>query len=35
MKTAYRGIQQTVALVEELQIYVRDASGKRVDVSVV
>jgi hypothetical protein len=33
MKKADDGIPQTVAPVEELQLYVRDASGKRVDVS--
>src|SRR5215467_2208456 len=33
MKKADDGIPQTVASVEEVQLYVRDASGKRVDVS--
>jgi len=33
MKKADDGIPRTVAPVEELQLYVRDASGKRVDVS--
>jgi hypothetical protein len=33
MKKADDGIPQTVAPVEEIQLYVRDASGKRVDVS--
>src|SRR6185503_6627218 len=33
MKKADDGIPQTVAPVEEVQLYVRDASGKRVDVS--
>jgi Glucose / Sorbosone dehydrogenase len=33
MKKADDGIPQTVAPVQELQLYVRDASGKRVDVS--
>ena len=34
MKKADDGIPQTVAPIEEIQLYVRDASGKRVDVSV-
>jgi hypothetical protein len=34
MKKADDGIPQTVAPVEEIQLYVRDAGGKRVDVSV-
>ena len=33
MKKADDGIPETVAPVEEIQLYVRDASGKRVDVS--
>jgi hypothetical protein len=33
MKKADDGIPRTVAPVEEVQLYVRDASGKRVDVS--
>jgi len=33
MKKADDGIPQTVAPVEEVQLYVRDASGRRVDVS--
>ena len=33
MKKADDGIPQTVAPVEEVQLYIRDASGKRVDVS--
>jgi hypothetical protein len=33
MKKADDGIPQTVAPVEEIQLYVRDAAGKRVDVS--
>src|SRR5216684_1594518 len=33
MKKADDGIPKTVAPVEEIQLYVRDASGKRVDVS--
>jgi hypothetical protein len=33
MKKADDGIPHTVAPVEEVQLYVRDASGKRVDVS--
>jgi hypothetical protein len=33
MKNADDGIPETVAPVEEIQLYVRDASGKRVDVS--
>jgi len=33
MKKADDGIPQTVAPVEEIQLYVRDESGKRVDVS--
>ena len=33
MKKADDGIPQTVAPVEEIQLYVRDSSGKRVDVS--
>jgi hypothetical protein len=33
MKKADDGIPQTVAPIEEVQLYVRDASGKRVDVS--
>ena len=33
MKAADDGIPRTVAPVEEIQLYVRDASGKRVDVS--
>jgi len=33
MKKADDGIPETVASVEEIQFYVRDASGKRVDVS--
>jgi hypothetical protein len=33
MKKADDGIPQTVAPVEEVQLYVRDADGKRVDVS--
>jgi len=33
MKKADDGIPQTVAPVEEVQLYVRDATGKRVDVS--
>jgi hypothetical protein len=33
MKKADDGIPQTVAPVEEIQLYLRDASGKRVDVS--
>jgi hypothetical protein len=33
MKKADDGIPRTVAPIEELQLYVRDASGKRVDVS--
>ena len=33
MRKADDGIPQTVAPVEEIQLYVRDASGKRVDVS--
>jgi hypothetical protein len=33
MKKADDGIPQTVAPVEEIQLYVRDAGGKRVDVS--
>ena len=32
MKKADDGIPQTIAPVEELQLYVRDATGKRVDV---
>ena len=34
MKKADDGIPQTVAPVEEIQLYVRDACGKRVDVSI-
>jgi len=33
MKKADDGIPQTVAPIEEIQLYVRDASGRRVDVS--
>jgi len=33
MKKADDGIPQTVAPVEEIQLYVRDASGKRTDLS--
>src|SRR5258708_39450946 len=33
MKKADDGIPQTVAPIEEIQLYMRDASGKRVDVS--
>ena len=33
MKKADDGIPRTVAPVEEVQLYVRDAGGKRVDVS--
>src|SRR5258706_15211230 len=33
MKRADDGIPQTVAPIEEIQLYVRDASGRRVDVS--
>ena len=33
LKKADDGIPQTVAPIEEIQLYVRDASGKRVDVS--
>jgi hypothetical protein len=33
MKKADDGIPQTVAPIEEIQLYVREASGKRVDVS--
>jgi hypothetical protein len=33
MKKADDGIPRTVAPIEEIQLYVRDASGKRVDVS--
>ncbi len=33
MKKADDGIPQTVAPIEEIQLYVRDANGKRVDVS--
>jgi hypothetical protein len=33
MKKADDGIPQTVAPIEEVQLYIRDASGKRVDVS--
>jgi hypothetical protein len=33
MKQADDGIPQTVAPVEEVQLYVRDANGKRIDVS--
>jgi hypothetical protein len=33
LKKADDGIPETVAPIEELQLYVRDASGKRVDVS--
>ena len=33
MKKADDGIPKTVAPIEEVQLYVRDASGKRVDVS--
>jgi len=33
MKKADDGIPQTVAPIEEIQLYVRDASGKRVDVT--
>ena len=33
MKKADDGIPQTVAAIEEIQLYVRDESGKRVDVS--
>jgi hypothetical protein len=33
MKKADDGIPQTVAAIEEVQLYVRDANGKRVDVS--
>jgi hypothetical protein len=33
MKKADDGIPQTVAPIEEVQLYVRDATGKRVDVS--
>jgi hypothetical protein len=33
MKKADDGIPQTVAPVEEVQLYIRDASGKRIDVS--
>jgi Glucose / Sorbosone dehydrogenase len=33
MKKADDGIPETVAPIEEIQLYVRDASGKRVDVS--
>jgi hypothetical protein len=33
MKKADDGIPQTVAPIEEVQLYVRDAGGKRVDVS--
>ena len=34
MKKADDGIPQTVAPVEEIQLYVRDEGGKRVDVSI-
>ena len=33
MKKADDGIPQTVAPIEEIQLYVRDASGNRMDVS--
>jgi hypothetical protein len=33
MKKADDGIPETVAPVEEIQLYVRDATGKRLDVS--
>ena len=33
MKKADDGIPRTVAPVEEIQLYIRDASGQRVDVS--
>ncbi len=33
MRKADDGIPQTVAPVEEVQLYIRDAGGKRVDVS--
>jgi hypothetical protein len=33
MKKADDGIPQTVAAIEEVQLYVRDASGKRTDVT--
>src|SRR5215475_10333665 len=33
MKKADDGIPQTVATIEEIQLYVRDASGKRADIS--
>ncbi len=33
MKKADDGIPRTVAPIKEVQLYVRDASGKRVDVS--
>jgi hypothetical protein len=33
MKKADDGIPRTVAPIEEVQLYVRDANGKRVDVS--
>jgi hypothetical protein len=33
MKKADDGIPRTVAPIEEVQLYVRDAGGKRVDVS--
>src|SRR5262249_34888003 len=33
MKKADDGIPQTVAPIEEVQLFIRDASGKRVDVS--
>jgi hypothetical protein len=33
MKKADDGIPQTVAPIEEIQLYIRDAGGKRVDVS--
>ena len=33
MKKADDGIPQTVAPIEEVQLYIRDASGKRVDVA--
>jgi hypothetical protein len=33
MKKADDGIPQTVAPIEEIQLYVRDAQGNRVDVS--
>jgi hypothetical protein len=33
MKKADDGVPQTVAPIEEIQLYVRDATGKRVDVS--